>query len=208
MMKELITFDTLPEKASIDGTEYPIGFGYRTMMAIEMEIYSDHNDEQKLLNALNLFYLGNIPQDVTAAVEYMMWFFRTGKEAKKEESGAASGLRKTRRGYCFEQDAPLLYAAFRQQYGIDLRRTKSAELHWWEFLALFEALDENTKLAKVIYWRTCPLKDMSKKQKKYIQKMRSLYALKEPESTMDAKVKLAQRNAKMKEYVRKRMEES
>lgn len=207
-MKELITFDTLPEKTRIDGVEYPIGYGYRTMMAIEMEMYSDHNDEQKLLNALNLFYLGNIPPNVTAAAEYMTWFFRAGKEAKKEESGDASGLRKTRRGYCFEQDAPLLYAAFRQQYGIDLRRTKNLELHWWEFLALFEALDDGTKLAKVIYWRTCPLKDMPKKQKKYIQKMRSLYALKEPESTMDAKLKLAQRNAKMKEYVRKRMEES
>lgn len=206
-MKELITFDTLPEKAKIDGKEVSIGYGYRILMAIEIEMFSEHNDEQKLLNALNLFYLGKIPENVNAAVDYMLWFYRGGKAAEKKD-GKTSGLKKTKRGYSFDEDAPLLYSAFLQQYGINLRHTANAELHWWEFLALFEALDEDAKLAKVIYWRTCSLKGISQKQKKYIQKMRSLYALPDPDSTVDSKVRLIRRNQDMKEYVKKRMTEA
>lgn len=70
-----------------------------------------------------------------------------------------------------------------------------------------EGLNDDTKIAKVIYWRTCDLNELTKSQKKYVKKMRELYALKEPEMSMDCKTKLAKRNADMKEYVRKRMEE-
>lgn len=200
-MKPIITFGKLPETVKIDGIVYPVGFGYRTMMAVEIEMFGEQSDEQKLLNALNLFYLNNIPPNREAAVEQLLWFFRCGEP----EKGGAGG-RKVKRGYCFERDAPLLYAAFRQQYGIDLRRTNSKELHWWEFSALFEALDEETKMAKVIYWRTCDTNGMSKNQKQFIAKMRKIYSLKD-ESTLGSRLKLSQRNAAMKDYVKKRAEE-
>ena len=203
-MQWLVTFDILPESACIDGVEYPIGYGYRSMMAAEIEMFrKDVSDEQKILNALNLFFLNNIPPDMDKAVEYMLWFHRCGEP---QRTGKAA-RRKTKRGYCFSNDAPLIYAAFRQQYGINLRETKSADLHWWEFSAMFESLDENTRMAKVMYWRTCDTKGMGKEQKSFIKRMRDLYALDEPDSTMDSRTKLAKRNADMKAYVRKRMEE-
>lgn len=199
-----IIFNKLPEQVTIDGISYQINYGYRAMMAIEIDMFSvDKSDEQKLLNALNMFYLSNIPDNVEMAIEKMLWFHRCGEESS---TGARKSRKKTR-GYCFEQDAPLLYAAFRQQYNIDLRRTKSNELHWWEFSALFESLDENIKMAKVIYWRTCDLKGMTKKEKEFIKKIREIYAIKGHNSNMDHKMRLAKRNADMKEYVRKRMEE-
>ena len=61
-MRWLVTFDILPESACIDGVEYPIGYGYRSMMAAEIEMFrQDISDEQKILNALNLFFMNNIP---------------------------------------------------------------------------------------------------------------------------------------------------
>lgn len=203
MRDYLITFDHLPESVEVCGMRYPIGYGYRTMMAIEIEMFGDNNDEQKMLNALNLFYLNNIPPDTSQAIDALMWFYRCGRERRSAPGSSA----RPKRGYCFVQDAPLLYAAFRQQYGIDLRRTRSLDLHWWEFLALFESLSEDTKMAKVMYWRTCDTKGMGKEQKAFISSMRSLYALNEPIQTMDSKARLAKRNADMKAYVKKRVEE-
>lgn len=203
-MIQAITFDTLPESVKIDGIVYPVNYGYRAMMAVEIEMFSEKSDEQKLLNALNIFYFQNIPPNADRAIGNLLWFHRCGEEAKK---GTGSGRAKTARGYCFKQDAPLIYAAFRQQYRIDLRRTSNKDLHWWEFSAMFGALDDNVKMSKVIYWRTCDLNHLPKEQKRFVTKMRSLYALKMPESNMDSRTMLAKRNADMKAYVRKRMEE-
>ena len=41
----------------------------------------------------------------------------------------------------------------------------------------------------------------------FIRKMKKTYALKEPESSVDSKVKLAKRNADMKAYVNRRFRE-
>lgn len=202
-MRPTVTFDNLPESVVIQSNEYPVNHGYRAAMRIEIEMFRDDiSDEQKLLNALNIFYFEKIPKDVKKAVDYMLWFHRCGENVK---SGKGSGNAK--RGYCFQQDAPLIYAAFRQQYGIDLRRTPNAELHWWEFSALFESLNEDTKMSKVIYWRTCDLSNVSKTERKHIKKMRSMYALKVSDGTMDSATRLAERNKRMIAYVRKRAEE-
>lgn len=68
MMKWSVTFDRLPSKATIGGVVYDVAFGYRTMMAAEIEMFrQDISDEQKMLNALNLFYVRNIPPDLDAA---------------------------------------------------------------------------------------------------------------------------------------------
>lgn len=198
-----LLFGSLPETARIGGRVCPINSGYRTMVAIEIEMFGENNEEQKLLNAFRLFYPEGVPKDKSAAADYLLWFHRCG--AEKKEDG--TGRRKARRSYCFIQDAPLIYAAFRQQYGINLKDTKNHELHWWEFSALFDALDEETRMAKVMYWRTCDLKGMSNEQRKFIKRMREVYAIREPESDLDSKTRLARRNAEMKEYVRKRMEE-
>ena len=73
--------------------------------------------------------------------------------------------------------------------------------------AMFEALDENTRMAKVMYWRTCDTKGMGKEQKAFIKRMRTLYALEEPETTVDHRLRLVKRNTEMISYVKKRVEE-
>ena len=60
--------------------------------------------------------------------------------------GDGSGLRL----YSFSKDANLIFAAFRQTHGIDL---STADLHWWEFLALFSDLGANTTFVSMISLR-------------------------------------------------------
>lgn len=205
MIPQSIIFDTMPESAVIEGREYRIRPGYRTMMAIEAMMFSDMSDDERLLRTFGLFF-EEIPENMEKAVDFLLWFHKGGEE---EDEKKKNGCMPTspQRAYDFFADAEMIYAAFRQQYGIDLRRTANADLHWWEFRAMFFSLSEDVKMAKVMYWRTCELKGMPKSEKKFIEKMRALYALKSPGETMDSKTKLARRNAEMKRYIARRMEE-
>lgn len=54
----------------------------------------------------------------------------------------------------WEQDADMIRAAFRQEYGIDLWRDK---LHWFEFVGLLQALPEGNKYTQVLEIRTRPM---------------------------------------------------
>lgn len=56
----------------------------------------------------------------------------------------------------FEQDAALIYAAFRQIYGIDLH-AEIGKMHWNTFCALMEGLPATTRFSDIISIRTRPL---------------------------------------------------
>lgn len=206
-----ILIDELPHEVVVDGVVYPINYGYRAQMLIEIAMFSDRDDEQKVLDSLNIFYFSNIPENMDAAMEQLLLFHRCGVASKAEGSAAgrpAAQPRKKMRAYCFDQDAPLIYAAFRTQYNLNLNRTKNNELHWWEFMAMFDSLAEDLLISRVMFYRTADLTGMGKNQKEFIKKMRSIYALKHVDSDLDARAKLAKRNQDMKEYVRKRMEDA
>lgn len=59
---------------------------------------------------------------------------------------------------CFDyiQDAPYIYSAFMQAYGIDLFE-EQGRMHWWKFRALMQGLPEGTKLAEIIQIRLKPM---------------------------------------------------
>ena len=76
----------------------------------------------------------------------------------------------------FEQDAPLIRAAFRQVYGVDLFREK---LTWFEFTELLQNLPEGNRYEDVIGIRARPLPAPTK------------YNAKEREWLMQAKQQVA-----------------
>ena len=102
--------------------------------------------------------------------------------------------------FSFSQDAPYIYAAFKEQYGIDL--LSQEKLHWWKFLALFESLGEETKMAKIMYYRTVSTSGMSKDRRAFINEMKKAYKL-----DGGKKLTLEERNQQWKEYVKKRNQE-
>lgn len=76
------------------------------------------------------------------------------------------------------------------------------KLHWWKFLALFESLGEETKMAKIMYYRTVSTSGMSKDRRAFINEMKKAYKL-----DGGKKLTLEERNQQWKEYVKKRNQE-
>lgn len=198
--------DELPRTVSIGGREVAVNYGFRALMLIELCTFdSELSEEQRTLNALNLFYFNEIPEDREAAVERLLWFYRCGENTRAEKKTGKAPATKARRCYDFEQDQKYIYAAFMSQYHIDLQDTPSNELHWWKFKAMFESLDKDCKLSEIMGYRLADLKNFKGKQKEFYRKMKALYALRD-EAAADNKLALAERDRLMKEYVKRRFE--
>ena len=193
----------LPVASSV--THGEISWKYRDMIEIEKIMFDDELEAEKKLQKSLLIFYGCMPQDVERAIEELLWFFYCGKD-KKDDKGQKNTLRSNgKRAYDFEIDAPYIYAAFMEQYGINLLHEDN--LHWWEFMAMFDCLNENTKMSRIIYYRTVDTNGMPDKQRKFIFKMRALYEIKNPDSDLSNEMKLAKRNSDMKAYVERRMRE-
>ncbi len=173
-MKELLT-GNLPVSFLIGGREYHISSDFRAMLRLE-EIFSaeELTDEEKAERALKLFY-GCIPEPLEEAVERLCYFWSCGRQEKKRHEKAAGADFYQPPIYSFTHDAGLIYGAFLTQYGIDLSRKS---LHWWQFMALFEALEEDRVLKEVMRCRAVEIKgDMPQAQKDYYNAMKRRYAL-------------------------------
>lgn len=56
-------------------------------------------------------------------------------------------------------DAPYIFAAFWQAYGVDLTRSR---MHWWVFTALLGALPDDTKMSQIVGIRQKPMPKATK----------------------------------------------
>lgn len=201
-----ILTDGLPQSVNVGGVKYPINTDFRTSVLFELLIGDKRvADHEKIKKVMHLYY-PQIPSNENEALKQILWFYNCGKERKKkdERNQTARGFRESKALYSFEKDAFMIYAAFQAQYGIDLLKVKN--LHWWKFSALFEGLSEDQKICQVMHIRSMSTEGLSRKAIKRVNELKKYYAL-EDEASVDSRVKLAQRNAKLKEYVRRRMEE-
>ena len=165
-----ILLDILPETVDIDGIEYRINSDFRISILFELLMQDDElGKRQKLVQGLQLYY-PEIPHNVTMAVDKMIWFYRCGKETGSGGHGSGSG--RAKQIYSFEHDDDYIYAAFLEQYGIDLQDVE--ELHWWKFRALFRGLSEDTEFVKIMGYRSVKITSkMSKEQREFYKKMQS-----------------------------------
>lgn len=167
----------LPESVKIDGAEYRINTDFRAGIQFEQLMRNETPDWDAVLG---LYYPDGCPENLESALEQILWFYRCGKE---ERSGRGSGVKA--RAYDLEHDFSYIYAAFLEQYRIDLYEIE--HLHWWKFKALFEGLTGDCEICKIMEYRTIDLKDMDKERKKFYQKMKRLYAL--PTRTEEEKMR-------------------
>lgn len=195
----------LPETVLVKGTEYPIRWGFRTSILFEIMMRDKSISEEIKLERMLSMYYPSIPSDSEAAINAALWFYNHRmREQEKEEKGRGRTGRKKGPSYSFAQDGDYIYASFMEQYRMDLNRIGDEELHWWEFIALFEALNENTQMGKIIYYRSVSTSGMSSEKRRHINEMKKFYALKDNVGC-DMKVELARRNARWKDYVKKRV---
>ena len=137
----------------------------------------DISKEQQIEISLNLFYEGQIfdtKEKIQKAIEGILWFYSIGHKQTKKSKGEAKDKQNTI--YSYEYDAEYIYSAFLSQYGLDLNEVDY--LHWWKFKSLFEGLNEENQICKIMGYRSIDLsKIKDKEQKKYYKNLKMKFAL-------------------------------
>ena len=199
---DLLT-ESLPETVRIHGKEYPIQCDFRIGIKLDGILRSELEEQEKIKRMLVLYFKENIPPDIPAAIDKIIWFYRCGELLDNEDEEKKKRRyirRKSKDPACvLTQDAPYVYAAFMDQYGIDL--TSVTFMHWWKFMALFESLGDETKMSKIMYYRQASTSGMSKERRAFINEMKKIYKIKGTK-----KMTLQQRNQRWKDYVKERFE--
>lgn len=164
-----LLLDALPETVCIDGVDVRINSDFRTGVLFEQLMFDDDcPDYLKPDVALQLYY-PVIPANKQEAINKLVWFYRGGE--RPESGGSGSGSR----CYDFDHDDGYFYAAFLQQYGVDLTRDRP---HWWQFRALFLALPDTCELVRIMGYRSMKIdSNMSASERQYYSRMKRLYAL-------------------------------
>lgn len=174
-----ILIDKLPCSVVVDNIDTEIVSDFRTSILFE-QLMKDNtvNDDVKIELALNLYFPKQYIINTVDAVNKIIWFYSGGKDIK-ESSGKSNSS--TINIYDFEQDADYIYAAFMEQYKIDLADIDY--LHWWKFKSLFYGLNKDIQLSKIMFYRSIELTDdMSKNERKFYRDMKRLYALEDMRS--------------------------
>lgn len=181
--------EPFPTKLIIDGAECPINSGFRTVLrCYELQGDNEILSGDSLLEILRLFY-GKRRMYTQGHIDHMLWFFACGRGKKKKHFPRKIAGLNDKQPFDFSEDADLIYAGFLQQYGIDLQKE---DMHWWKFMILLENLGSETRLQKIMEYRTIDTasKHLSKEQRKYYQAMQRYYGLKIKVPTMTDKEKL------------------
>ena len=174
-----ILIDKLPCSVIVDNIDTEIVSDFRTSILFE-QLMKDNsvNDDVKIEFALNLYFPKQYIINTVDAVNKIIWFYSGGKEIKENRSKSNSSNINI---YDFEQDADYIYAAFMEQYKIDLADIDY--LHWWKFKSLFYGLNKDIQLSKIMFYRSIELTDdMTKNERKFYRDMKRLYALEDMRS--------------------------
>ena len=171
-----ILVDLLPKEVTINNKKYKINSDFRISILFEI-LMQDNSviNEDKIGLALNLYYYEVPPKKYwQEAVEKMLWFYRCGKDIySSKRNGKGKGVTQI---YSFEHDDDYIYAAFMDQYNLDLQDIDY--LHWWKFKAMFKSLKEDNEIVKIMKYRSIDLsKIKDKEQKAYYKEMKNLYKI-------------------------------
>lgn len=154
----------LPKNLIVGETEYEIETDFQTWLQVGKLL--GIGSAEGLGKALLLVFKDSTLPNLKDALEALLAFYKRGRDKKGGNEKPCFDL---------EYDFGYVNAAFMHSYGIDLREKN---IHWWMFWELFEALDPEEKIMKIIYYRSCDLNDIKNKdEKKRIRKMKELYAL-------------------------------
>lgn len=133
--------DQLPSIIDIDGRRWPVRTDFRaclkTILAFEDP---DLTSQEKQAILLRNVYL-ETPPDFEKASKAAIKFLNGGQESEEADG---------QRLYSFSKDASFIYSAFRQTHGVDLT---TAQMHWWQFLALFMDLGADTVFCNMVSFR-------------------------------------------------------
>lgn len=175
-----LLLDVLPETVVVNGRTFVIESGFRTGILFEMMATDTSLSNADIASqALLLYYRDDVPEDIEAAYEAIVWFYRCGYEErpKRRRRGKAEAEEPQEhdRIFDYDEDGPLIYAAFKSQYQIDLQDT---DMHWWKFNALFQGLHECERICEIMGYRSLDLSEIKDKDTRVrYAKLKEKYAL-------------------------------
>lgn len=193
-----VFYEELPEALEINGREYPVITDFREWIRFSDMLKSDIPPEFKL-EFLSEMFLEEVPDlytedEIEEAMDAITSFLSlsgtefpdiSSDEANSEEESEEVEYEEQRakKAIYYEQDAPYIISAFRREYQIDLLSVPY--MHWWEFRMLLDGLSEESQIKKRIYWRTCDVSKMDKKERREILKIRRSITIPEEEYVSD-----------------------
>jgi hypothetical protein len=164
-------FDRLPEGIQVGKRFFKCDFDFRNVLRLlETMQREDLVPDARDYLCIKCVISHKIPSKIVSEVYKVLCdtLFE-----KTPETGENSGKKLT----SFEQDAPLIRAAFRQVYNIDLFRDK---LTWFEFTELLQGLPEGNRYEEIIGIRARPIPAPTKynqKEREWLMKAKQSCAL-------------------------------
>ena len=197
-----IFYEDLPETLEINGKEYPIITDFREWIRFSDMLKSDLQSQYKLEFLAEMF-LEDIPdlyteEDVEEVMDSITSFLslealefpdqyldasEKTEQSDEEPEDVEYENAVEKKAIYYEQDAPYIISAFRREYQMDLLSVPY--MHWWEFRMLLDGLSEESQIKKRIYWRTCDVSKMEKKERMEILKIRRSITIPEEEYVSD-----------------------
>lgn len=157
--------DSLPEGVTVNGRFYKLDFEFRNVLRM-MEILGRDDLMPKAREYLALKCLTKHPKNTHAVLNAVRGILFEEKPQRDQQKVTS-----------FEQDAGLIRAAFRQEYGIDLFRD---QLHWIEFSELLRGLPEGNRYSEVVGIRARPMPPATKwnaEERKWLAEAKAKVAL-------------------------------
>ena len=149
----------LPESVEVEGSLYYIQTSFKYWLRF-LEVLEN---KEIAPNDFDFMYKGSKPSNKQDGVLALIQFCSPA-ELLPRFQGSEGGEKVV--DYII--DADYIYAAFLEQYGIDLI---SSDMHWYRFLALFKGLHD-TKLNEIIGYRL--YEHTSGKKDDYVRQMEKL----------------------------------
>ena len=172
--------DKFPITVKINGAEVPINTDFRISIKFtDLMMEENLSEDETITEALRLYFSKRL-RNKDEAVTQMLWFYQGGKELAKTISKSGEPI------YSFNHDYDYIFAAFLDQYRIDLEEIKY--LHWWKFRAMFTSLKDDSMIEKIMSYRAIDLRDVDKDQQKYYKKLKDIHKL--PKRISDEQKKL------------------
>lgn len=175
-----LLIDGVPKEIFVDSLKYKINYDFRYGLLFE-ELMNDTtiSDSEKFTLAIKLYLDNQYVENYEEAITQIFNFYLCGEKPRKTKT-----KKRENPVFSYEEDAGLIFAAFKEVYNIDLVEDK---IHWWKFRALFDALPDTCQFRKVVGYRAIEInQNMTDSQKKFYKEMKKIYAL-EDKRTLEEK---------------------
>lgn len=170
--------DTPLSAIKFDGETYQINLAFDNVIKY-LELVED-DGENKELEALKLFF-GD--QEIPLDPDFIESSFKLINETITKSAYQGNSSKDWSMNiapqhiYSYEQDADAIYSSFMMQYHIDLLKERG-KMHWCVFRALFDGLNEDTPIQRIIELRQKNLTDVPDEQRGKVMQLQQYYALK------------------------------